>query len=157
MRTVDVDYPAEIVKFEPKILDLLEAECKEFKVAVHVGSHWTLRWLSLKFGEVWAFEPDVEKFIDLVTQVQRPNVFAMRAMLGNHHGPATMATYGRVATVPMLRIDDLPLVCDAIVVEDAHLLGEVLAGAVETIKKRTPIIVSGNCVGHSILPQLCPT
>lgn len=173
MKTIQVDgmiWPANVAKYEKKPgdfhtlyaahapdMELMTKHVKKFDVVVQAGGHcgsWP-RWLATRFATVYTFEPDLENFICLMQNANMPNVFAMRAMLGEHHGPATLIrtdknTGGhhgspKVGTVPVFRIDDLALPhCDAIVLDVEGMELPALRGAQETIAKYKPVVMLEN-------------
>lgn len=162
--SIEVDHPAPntLVQYDPSAFDLttlyptdmdfLVRNCKKFDVAIHAGAgHWP-KWLSIKFGTVYTFESDLDRFIHLMADTaKRPNVFAMRAMLGQTNGAVTYSPDGKnIVTVPMFRIDDLMLPhCDAIIV-DKGMETSVANGARNTIEKYEPqIVVGGNRIFNS--------
>ncbi len=127
---------------------------KKFDVAVQAGGHcgeWAI-WLSQRFGTVYTFEPDQWNFSCLTRNISKcGNIFAAHGFLGNERGPIGLqreqcslggSHHGaRGGSIPVYRIDDFNLpACDALILDVEGMEFQVLKGAIETVKKFSPVI-----------------
>lgn len=129
------------------------ARVREPLVAVQAGGHIGIypRKLAAHFEHVYTFEPDWENFVCLALNAALPNVYAMRAALGessrgaalipgkNSGGHQIAATSG---PVPILRIDDIAIErCDAIFLDLEGYEIPAIRGAEATLVKFRPLLV----------------
>jgi len=160
-RLVEVDRPAEqVATSDPtrqQDIDQLVRRCPKLDVAVHVGSGARRNCLALTFAEVWAFEHDLDRFMDSLSFGKRPNTYLVLAMLGDRRGIVTYPRdHERVASVPMLRIDDLNLeALDAVVIDDPASRDAVIAGAAQTLRKFDPIVLIGRSQNQIAKAETC--
>ena len=104
-----------------------------------------------EFKTVYTFEPDFINFYCLVKNVTEPNVFKIQSCLGADHKTVgfTINESNRgashvngIGNIPTLKIDDLGLdECNLIHLDIEGYEYFALNGALETIKKFSPIIV----------------
>lgn len=129
---------------------------RDRKVCVQAGGNcgvWP-RLLSREFKTVYTFEPDPTNFMYLCRNVPEFNVVKFNAALG--YGRRCISTVfppnetGNIGAlqcedggnIPTLRIDDLGLpACDLIQLDIEGMEILALMGAVETIKKFSPVIM----------------
>jgi len=135
---MQVDYPA-LVKHEERFVttEMIFNRCQRFDVLVHASRNVPRMPLSSKFRTIYAFEPDIELFMEQMAEGMQPNIYVTLAMLGEQHGPVTYFDGRRIVTVPSLRLDELTLPCDAIIVDDIS----ALRGAADTIAKHNPVLM----------------
>lgn len=136
------------------------ALCKQRRVVVQAGGHcgaWPI-WLSSRFQTVYTFEPDIHNFTCLAYNADKPNIYAMRAMLGEKAGMMKLqqhknwigAHYGKPepGPVPVLRIDDMVLPClDALILDVEGMELPALVGSLQTISTHHPVIMLED-LGH---------
>lgn len=131
---------------------------RNFDVVVTAGAccGMYVRHYSRRFGKVYAFEPDPVNFFCLVNNCQDENVVKMQCALGRYSGLVGLANYSEVNVgthtitsplegfkVPMITIDSLHLdACDLIQLDVEHYEPNVIAGAMETIARFKPVIVT---------------
>lgn len=128
--------------------------CKQRRVVVQAGGHcgvWPL-WLADRFETVYTFEPDRFNFHCLAHNVDRPNVFPARAMLGAQEGPRSLtistkwigAHHGtnEPGPVPVVILDRMHLPClDALILDVEGMEWPALLGAQLTVQRFRPIIM----------------
>jgi FkbM family methyltransferase len=136
---------------------------KSFDVMITAGAHIGMytKFYAEKFKTVYAFEPDPTSFFCLVNNVKNENVIKMQAALSNErmlvslkdtgsHGHLTLGIDKNQTTsgiIPTLLIDDLNLqVCNLIQLDVEYYEYNALLGALETIKRCSPVIIAEN--GH---------
>lgn len=126
------------------------------QVCVQAGGNcgvWP-RFLSREFQTVYTFEPDPRNFLYLCRNVPELNVVKFNAALGYGRRCVRMELpahesnnvgalqCGDDGNIPTLRIDDLGLpACDLIQLDIEGMEILALMGAVETIKKYSPVIM----------------
>ncbi len=128
---------------------------RNHRVAVQAGGHIGIYPVILAecFERVYTFEPEWRNFACLARNAAAPNIFAMRAVLGNQRGGINMRIYPRSSgghqvgdaggPTPTIRIDDLQLdQCDALHIDVEGCEIPVLCGALETIERCQPLIVA---------------
>lgn len=135
-------------------IDVVLPYVKTKGVCVQAGGNvgvWPKK-LSKIFDVVYTFEPDVENFQCLVTNVPEPNVVKFQAALGKSHemvqvtapeGPENCGAYQVIqgGYIPTLKIDDLNLPrCDLIYLDIEGFEYFAIEGGLETIQKFKPVI-----------------
>lgn len=136
------------------------AHVNEKNVMITCGAHVGLytRFYAKQFKTVYAFEPDPFHFFCLVNNVPDKNVIKIQAAVGNSrelinlyqsgcNGHLTLSVSSDKinATIPTLLIDDLNLpVCDLIQMDVEYFEYNALLGAVDTIKRCSPVIIAEN-------------
>lgn len=127
--------------------------CAETKVCIQAGGNvgvWA-SYLSERFDVVYTFEPDCENFDCLSLNLQGiHNIVKFQAALGDTKGCVEMTgdknncgAYQAVlgGIVPIIRIDDLGIDPDLIVLDIEGMETEAFMGAMETIERCKPVIM----------------
>ena len=125
--------------------------------------------LSDIFKVVYTFEPDPVNFYCLTANCQKHNIFKFQAALGQstgsavyeevetsgqgriqQHQPWIMPVYNTYK-VPMLSIDSLSLEeCGLIMLDTENLDYQILLGAINTIQKFKPVIITEKSFKHDL-------
>ena len=135
---------------------------KNFNTVVTAGGNCGMyvRFYSKKFKYVYAFEPNPLSFHCMVLNNQVDNVIKLNAAVGDkpslvdldrknlgNIGTHTIDLSGSTLRIPMLTIDSLGLDrCDLIQLDVEYYEYNALLGALETIKRCSPVIIAEN--GH---------
>ena len=134
---------------------------KNKRVMVTCGAHIGMyaRFYEKEFDRVYAFEPHPFHFFCLTNNVSSDKVIKIQSAVGNENklinlyetggnGHLTLGvnkTDHDNAFIPMIKIDDLNLpVCDLLQIDVEYFEYEALTGAIETIKRCSPVIIAEN-------------
>jgi FkbM family methyltransferase len=136
---------------------------KSFDVMITAGAHIGMytKFYAEKFKTVYAFEPDPANFFCLVNNVKNENVIKIQTALSDERRLVELkdtGSHGHLTTgidikdplpgrIPTLLLDDLNLpICNLIQLDVEYYEYKVLLGAIETIKRCSPVIIAEN--GH---------
>ncbi len=137
----------------PNIPQDVMAYVEEKNVIVQAGGNagFYVKQYAEKFKTVYTFEPDYINFYCLNRNVTNNNVFKFQSCLGSEHKTVGFNINERnrgashvdgIGTIPTLKIDDLGLTeCNLIHLDIEGYEYFALQGALETIKKFSPVIV----------------
>lgn len=139
------------------------------QVVVTAGANQGLyvRGYSQQFQHVYAFEPIQQNFLSLVRNNHRPNVYFFKACLGEKCGMTSLYLENADNTgearvnetkgqfhVPMLTLDSMKLeACDLLQLDAEGYEPNIIKGAVKTIKKYKPVIISEHKLPLNIIPD----
>ncbi len=145
--------PGRYLKAFGELKPTIEEYCVKRRSVVQAGGHIGLFPLELSrmFQAVYTFEPHPENFACLVRNAPAPNVFPMRAFVGDIRGSRELqlgkGTGGHavgkgVGLTPTLRIDDLALDdCDLLLLDLEGYEFYALLGAMTTLAISRPLII----------------
>jgi FkbM family methyltransferase len=149
------------LEWEPLVLQLIKKFVKPNSSAIDAGAHIGTHTLSISKsigynGIVYAFEPQVKIFAELIMNLQQNqcnNVVAYRAALGDLSGTIRMekpqsgnegttkigigGDYAPMVTIDELGLSDLSL----LKIDVEYFENKLLQGALKTIEKSRPVIL----------------
>lgn len=144
------------------------SEVKKFDVVVQAGGNCGMypRFYKNYFREVYTFEPDELNYYCLDINCTGPGFHKFKGGLGNtdnslqlRKGSSTNVGTHKITDLPgnvkMYRIDDLNLEhCDLIHLDIEGYEKNAILGAVKTIKKFSPVVITERAGGQDLLHDL---
>lgn len=142
---------------------------KKFDTVITAGGNCGMyvRFYKNYFKDVYTFEPDELCYYCLDQNCVGEGYHKFNGGLGNTNEPLTLVKspaptnhgmhriINQPGSIDMYRIDDLELTeCDLIHLDVEGFEGEVLKGAIETIKEFKPVIILERAVGREVIEPL---
>jgi FkbM family methyltransferase len=141
---------------------------KKFDVVIQAGGNCGMyaRFYHNYFKHVYSFEPDIDNYTCLKENCQGDGYTLFQGGLGNTSWNLSLKKIHtrnvgmhKIQNIPgdikMYRIDDLDLEhCDLIHLDVEDYEPEVIKGAIETIKKFNPVVITENGTGKEELQKL---
>ena len=149
----DIDCQA-VVFNTTKDIDKAMKYVKDTKCVIQAGGNcgvWP-KYLAGKFDNVYTFEPDATNFHCLCLNVTEPNVYKFQAALGIQGGQINLegdvkncgahfvSPNERGAAIPMVRLDDLNLSPDLVILDIEGYELNALKGAILTLIRHKPVL-----------------